>query len=650
MDLTKAKFAENQSRMEKDKEDDEDTQKIPVVKPPCKIGNPATHSFKKGLNNAIEPLERLKDGPVTTSKEAPDRSEDNSLAVQEHALEATSLLDEKSAAPDERLPDEYFTLPATPRKNVIPPRRASFEVVPQTPHIVKRNTLNGNHAAESALNDAHFAELNQHTPRLLDETQMETQILPIAQPIQDQATESMVKVITTSDTQILPIVTRHTPFPNALTTPLPTTPQVLPPAPRTPRLTRGRALLLALLLIIVVINATFSGFGQAFGPQGWASVFDAGNNTGPSLLKKISQQLGQTPGVTGKGTATPSTPQQIVNALLANMTLDQKLGQMMLVRFNGADYGPALNAMIAKYHVGSVIEYAGNIVSKSQLVGMNKQIQQNAELPMIISIDQEGGTVDRLLNLDGGQPSASTIGATGDTNQAYLQGLKDAQDLSNYGFNLNLAPVVDVTNVSNQQLAGRTYGKNPTIVSEMAEAYLKGLQQSGKVLGTIKHFPGLGDTSTDPHTGLPYLTRSLDSLNTIDWMPYKNLFSQKNVYSVMVTHELVKALDMSLPSSLSPKVVSVLRDQLGFQGVIITDGLTMDAIMARYTLGQSAVLAIEAGDDLLMDPGTPNEVAQMIDGIKQAMASGAISQQHIDDSVRRILLFKYQMGLLNIHP
>ncbi|MEO9030270.1 MAG: glycoside hydrolase family 3 N-terminal domain-containing protein [Ktedonobacteraceae bacterium] len=586
---------------------------------------------------------------MTTSKEAPDRSEDNSLAIQEHTLKATSLLDEKFAALGERLPDEYFRSPATPRKNVIPPRRASFEAVPQTPHIVKRNTLNGNHAAKSALNDVHLAEPNQHTPRLLDETQMETQILPIEQPIQDQATKSMVEVITTSDTQILPIVTRHTPFPNTLTTPLPTTP-LPPPAPRTPRLTHGRALLLALLLIIVVINATTAGFGQAFGSQGWASVFGAGNNTGPSLLNQIGQQLGQMPGVKGKNTTTPPTPQQIVNALLANMTLEQKLGQMMLVRFNGADYGPALNAMIAKYHVGSVIEYAGNIVSKSQLVGMNKQIQQNAELPMIISIDQEGGTVDRLLNLDGGQPSASTIGATGDTNQAYLQGLKDAQDLSNYGFNLNLAPVVDVTNVSNQQLAGRTYGKNPTIVSEMAEAYLKGLQQSGKVLGTIKHFPGLGDTSTDPHTGLPYLTRSLDNLNTIDWMPYKNLFSQKNVYSVMVTHELVKALDMSLPSSLSPKVVSVLRDQLGFQGVIITDGLTMDAIMARYTLGQSAVLAIEAGDDLLMDPGTPNEVAQMIDGIKQAMASGAISQQHIDDSVRRILLFKYQMGLLHIHP
>jgi beta-N-acetylhexosaminidase len=185
----------------------------------------------------------------------------------------------------------------------------------------------------------------------------------------------------------------------------------------------------------------------------------------------------------------------------------------------------------------------------------------------------------------------------------------------------------------------------------MAGAYLNGLQQSGKVLGTIKHFPGgLADTSTDPHLHLPSLARSLNDLNSIDWAPYKSLISKGKVYSVMVTHELVKALDPNVPSSLSPKVVSVLRNQLGFQGVILTDGLTMGGILNFYTLGQAAVMAVEAGDDLMMDPGSPSEVAQMVDGLKQAISSGAISQQRINDSVERILLFKYQMGLLNIHP
>lgn len=552
MDLTEATFAENQSRMERGKEDNEDTQKLPTVKPPYKAGNRNTDALARHL----EQREQLKERPVTTRK------------------------------------DTYF----------------------------------------------------------LDETQDETQILPVARSDREQPGASVTEMIATSETQILPVLTGRVPLTEIPTTPLPSTLPVPPSARHGHGLTWGRALMLAILLIIVILNASMTGFGQAFGPRGWASVLSSAGNTGTSLLKQIGQQFGKHGPTPGATVQTRPTPEQIVGALLAKMTLDQKLGQMLMVRFNGANYGPALDSMITQYHVSAVVEYyPTNIVNKAQLVGLNKQIQRAADLPMIISIDQEGGDVDRLQQLDGPQPSAATIGATNNPNVAYQQGLKDARDLASYGFNLNLAPVIDVTNVYNQQLAGRTYGNNPMLVSEMASAYLKGLQQGGKVLGTIKHFPGLGDTSVDPHTGLPYLTRPLSSLNTIDWVPYQKLLGQKNVYAVMVTHELVKALDTSLPSSLSPKVVDILRHQLGFQGVIITDGLTMGALEARYTLGQSTVLAIEAGDDLIMDPGSPAEVAQMVDSIKQAMSSGAISQQRIDDSVRRILLLKYQMGLLNIY-
>lgn len=654
MDFMNEYVAENQSRMEQDKENTQETP--PVIKSLFKIGNPTTQTPIKHLNNAIEPL---KERPVTTRKEAPDRSETGALAIQDSTPEATSLPDEKLLGPSPKSP--------IPRKQVIPTRNTFSTHVPQTPHFIKKRGRNHAQTAESLSQDEQLGEAAQHVSQ--DETQIETQILPIATSHEVQNTDHHVETIADSDTQILPIASPHdaqspdshvetmvdsdtqilpTASRGESSPPQPTT--NLPNQPLTRRslnLTNKQALLGALFFIIVILNASVTGFGQFFGPQGWGSAFNT-NNAGSNLLKQVLDPHGLTPGATSH--ATPPTPMQIVNALLQNMTLDQKIGQMLMVRFNYPIYGVALNAMLTQYHVGSVIEYAGNIGSKSQLIELNKQIQQNAELPAIISVDQEGGTVDRLINLDGQQPSASTIGATGDPNRAYQQGLKDALALSGYGFNLNLAPVVDITNVYNPQLVDRTYGNNPTIVTEMAGAYLRGLQQSGKVLGVIKHFPGLGDTSTDPHLGLPILTRSQDNLNAIDWVPYKNLFSQKDVYAVMITHELVKALDTSVPSSLSPKVVSILRNQLGFQGVIITDGLTMDALMARYTLSQSAVMAIEAGDDLLMDPGSPNEVAQMIDGIKQALSSGAISQQRIDDSVRRILLLKYQMGLLNIHP
>jgi beta-N-acetylhexosaminidase len=152
---------------------------------------------------------------------------------------------------------------------------------------------------------------------------------------------------------------------------------------------------------------------------------------------------------------------------------------------------------------------------------------------------------------------------------------------------------------------------------------------------------------SDPHITVPYLSRSASQLEAIDWAPYRALIAQGNVYSIMVTHEIVQAIDSSKPSSLSYKLVTgILRDKLRFQGVVVTDSLMMEGITAYYTEAQAAVMAIEAGDDLLMGASTPADVATMVEGLKQAVASGEISQQRIDDSVRRILMLKYQMGLL----
>lgn len=432
-------------------------------------------------------------------------------------------------------------------------------------------------------------------------------------------------------------------------TPLPQTVLVRPQPARKIALTRGRAAFLIFLLAMLVVTVSVNSFSQFFGPRGWGSVFNTSSG-GQSLLKQIKTP---TPAAQGTATPVPLTPQQIVAQLLSKMTLDQKLGQMIMVRFNGSYYDPStLGAMISQYHVGSVIEYNQNIINKAQLSQLNQQIQQAGDLPMIISTDQEGGTVDRMVNIDGPQPSASTIGASGNSQEAYQQGVKDGQDLSSCGINMNIAPVVDVgdPNVYNYQLSGRTFGDNPTTVTQMAGAYLEGLQQGDKVLGTLKHFPGgLAYTPADPHDNLPHVKRSLSDFNAIDWVPYKNLIDKGDVYSVMITHEIIPALDPNLPTSLSSKVVSILRNQLGFNGVIITDGLTMGGITNYYSLKDAARLAVEAGDDLLMDPASPAEVGQMIAGIEAGMSSGAITQQQIDASVTRILLLKYQLGLLNVN-
>ncbi len=422
---------------------------------------------------------------------------------------------------------------------------------------------------------------------------------------------------------------------------------------RHPTLTRGRALLLASFLLVLILNASNLGNTQFIGTQGWAYVLGGPSTSGyPNLLKNIAHFLQVTPTA---GTKTQPmhqiTPQDYINLILSQMTLDQKLGQMMIVQFVGPDYGLEISTMVTQYNIGAVLIFPANnnVVSKAQLKGLIQQMQSNSTIPLAVAIDQEGGMVDRLINLDGARRSATSIGLTNDPAQATAAGVQDAKDLSSYGINLNLAPVVDVTNVYNSQMYQRTFGDNPTLVTKMAEAYLQGLQQSGKVLGTLKHFPGLGDVAADPHSSVPHLNRSLSQLEAIDWAPYRSLIQQGNIHAIMVTHEIVSAVEASKPSSLSYKLVTgILRNQMGFNGVIMTDSLTMEGITAYYTEAQAAALAIEAGSDILMGASTPNDVAKMITGIKQAMASGEISQQRIDDSVRRILMLKYQMGLLHI--
>ncbi len=413
-------------------------------------------------------------------------------------------------------------------------------------------------------------------------------------------------------------------------------------------ITQKYALLFIALLCIIVFQTLSSGPSQFIGSQGWAYVLGGPSSAGDAnILNGIGKQSSKS------GTATHKmTPEEYANLVVQRMSLDQKLGQMMIVQFVGPAYSLELSTMVKQYNVGAVLIFAANqnIASKDQLKGLIKQMQADSPIPLAVAIDQEGGNVDRLVALDGPRPAESDIGATGNPTVARQAGLKDAQDLSSYGINLNLAPVVDVTNVYNSQLDHRTYGNTAALVTKMASAYLSGLQQSGKVIGTLKHFPGLGDVTTDPHVGVPQLTRSQNDLEQIDWAPYRSLIQQGNtVHAIMVTHEIVQALDTTKPSSLSYKVVTgILRNEMGFKGVIMTDSLTMEGIAAYYNEAQAAALTVEAGTDLLMGASTPSDLASMIQGIKQAMNDGQISQQRIDDSVRRILLMKYSMGLLSV--
>ncbi|HKV56902.1 MAG TPA: glycoside hydrolase family 3 N-terminal domain-containing protein, partial [Ktedonobacteraceae bacterium] len=257
---------------------------------------------------------------------------------------------------------------------------------------------------------------------------------------------------------------------------LPTRPLVEAPQPRI-TISRRKALIGILFLAIVVFNAAIAGNAQFIGSQGWAFVLGGSSNSNSNPLDKVKQQLHQSPTPGVSATATPITPAQYIDDIIQNMTLDQKLGQMMIVQFLGPTYSPDISAMINQYNVGAALLFTANnnIMSKTQLTGLISQMQHDSThngIPLAVAIDQEGGYVDRLVALDGARPSATSIGATNDPSKAQAEGVLDASDLASYGFNLNLAPVVDVNTVYNPQLYGRTFGNNPTIVTRMAEAYL----------------------------------------------------------------------------------------------------------------------------------------------------------------------------------
>jgi beta-N-acetylhexosaminidase len=344
-----------------------------------------------------------------------------------------------------------------------------------------------------------------------------------------------------------------------------------------------------------------------------------------------------------------NTDSEIAQALLQHMSLDQKLGQMVISEFYGSTLNGDLTEMIKNSQISGVLieNKNGNAQTRAQLIALNKAMQSQAAIPLFISTDFEGGPVNELRLITGERPSETNIGATGNPQVAYNAGKSAANDLTALGLNVNFMPIVDVlTNANNPGLVDRTFGNNPTLVTNMGRAYLKGLTDGG-VIGSLKHFPGLGSATVDPHKSLPYMNRSLATMNSMDLVPYRTLINEGIVPMVMVTHILNPQLDPNLPTSLSPNVVTgLLRNQLGFKGVIICDTLWMGGISNTYSLSQAAVLAVNAGTNLILGPRGLQDTVTMLAGLKQAVNNGTISMDKINTSVQLILEMKLHYKVL----
>lgn len=345
-----------------------------------------------------------------------------------------------------------------------------------------------------------------------------------------------------------------------------------------------------------------------------------------------------------------NTDSEIAQALVQKLSLDQKLGQMVISEFNGSTLNSDLKQMIKGSQISGVLieNKNGNAQTRSQLISLNKAMQGQATIPLFISTDFEGGPVNELRLITGERASETQIGATGDPQVAYNAGKKAASDLLSLGLNVNYMPIVDVlTNPNNPGLIDRTFGNNLTLVTNMGRAYLKGLTAGG-VIGSLKHFPGLGSASVDPHKSLPYMNRSLAQMNAVDLVPYRTLIKEGIVPMVMVTHILNPQLDPKLPTSLSPSVVTdLLRNQLKFQGVIISDTLWMGGISNTYSLSQAAILAVNAGINLILGPRGLQETQTMLAALKKAVDNGTVSLDKINASVQLILQMKLHYKILS---
>jgi beta-N-acetylhexosaminidase len=334
---------------------------------------------------------------------------------------------------------------------------------------------------------------------------------------------------------------------------------------------------------------------------------------------------------------------------LSRMTLDQKLGQLFMVQYWGYSYSNDLETMIHDQYAGGVIMYGAQMNTFNQTKNDIARMQKKAWMPLLISADEEGGFVERIMNIYGDRPGALETYQTGNIQNAAKLGHSITHDLQALGINTDLAPDVDVPVVMGPDQYMRTWGYTPQSVIDWGGTYLRAIQGDGEI-ACLKHFPGLGAATTDAHQDLPVVNRSRDQLYSTELAPYKYFVQSQNKLNnpgmIMTTDMLMPAFDPTMPAELSHTIVTnILRHQLGYDGVVLTDALYMQGIANKWSLPQAVVLAIEAGNDMILGVRDSSVLSASVAALKQAIANGTLPMKQIDESVTRIIALKIQYNL-----
>ena len=381
--------------------------------------------------------------------------------------------------------------------------------------------------------------------------------------------------------------------------------------------------------------------------------------TPPETTQAETRETESTTQAPTETTEAPTEPDPLVLQLEA-MTLEEKVGQLFMVtpgtlglpqikapmdaitQEQLTQMENAIREIFAKYPVGGIVQFAADLYSPEQITAYNALLQRAAEIPLFLGIDEEGGTVARLANhsaFDLPQyQSAGAVGASGNPEDALKMGQTIGAYLGEYGFNMDFAPVADVnTNPNNPVIGNRSFSSDCNVAGQMAKAMAEGLEEQG-IVPVFKHFPGHGDTAQDSHEEVAYSHKTLEELQACEFIPFSGLTENQ---CVMVGHIALPEVtgDMT-PATLSSEIVTgLLREKLGFRGLILTDSMVMEAITDNYSSAEASLLALEAGCQIILQPA---DFPSAFDGIVEAVEAGTFPEEQLNAVVLQILRFKQE--------
>ena len=411
---------------------------------------------------------------------------------------------------------------------------------------------------------------------------------------------------------------------------------------------------IVLLIVMVCLAAGIWGIFMLRGSAGKAGDHVENDNGNTGVAADVTESGTTTEEQTADSQETTEVTEEekpsLVDETLGGMTLHEKVCQMMFVtpeELTGEDgvtvAGDATRQALENYPVGGIVYFAKNLESQDQVKEMIDNSQKYSSIGLFVATDEEGGVVNRLMDTVGTTYIGSMYYYKDDGDEtAYENAYTIANDMSALGFNLDFAPVADVwSNPDNTVIGERAYSDDYAQAAELVGNAVKGFNDGG-VMCTLKHFPGHGDTAEDSHYSSAYVHRTKEEIMADEMQPFRSGI-EAGAEFVMVGHLIVPDID-EVPATLSYKIATgILRDELKFEGVAITDSFEMESIADNYSVDDAVVMSVKAGMDMILQP---KDMASAVNSIEQAVADGELSEDRIDESVRRILTLKESRGLL----